>query len=298
MTLRLKQMADYLPKSWRGQLMELTARLENGLQAGSRTENLKLLQGEIIPYLGSYVERTHDIGKLRTLIGLLMLDVARYENGGEEGVLAAFRQLSGYGEMLAGLNELDDAALLRLLRENSFTRAVQEDQFAQRLAHTAAQALQGKYGADVREGFQELVRAFLLNESVFMPLNHMIIPLEWNGRAMYSELWVDPDAEDREKGSRQPGQEKIQFLFKLDIQSLGYLEMTLAARQEEIELDIYGPDAVMECGGVVAEDLREILASHGLSGKNVRVMKRERPLALTEVFPDLFEGKRSVNVKV
>ena len=95
MTLRLKQMADYLPKSWRGQLMELTARLENGLQAGSRTENLKLLQGEIIPYLGSYVERTHDIGKLRTLIGLLMLDVARYENGGEEGVLAAFRQLSG-----------------------------------------------------------------------------------------------------------------------------------------------------------------------------------------------------------
>ena len=47
MTLRLKQMADYLPKSWRGQLMELTARLENGLQAGSRTENLKLLQGEI-----------------------------------------------------------------------------------------------------------------------------------------------------------------------------------------------------------------------------------------------------------
>ncbi len=44
MTLRLKQMADYLPKSWRGQLMELTARLENGLQAGSRTENLKLLQ--------------------------------------------------------------------------------------------------------------------------------------------------------------------------------------------------------------------------------------------------------------
>ena len=278
--------------------MELTARLENGLQAGSRTENLKLLQGEIIPYLGSYVERTHDIGKLRTLIGLLMLDVARYENGGEEGVLAAFRQLSGYGEMLAGLNELDDAALLRLLRENSFTRAVQEDQLPSAWPTRRRRHSKGSMGLMSGEGFQELVRAFLLNESVFMPLNHMIIPLEWNGRAMYSELWVDPDAEDREKGSRQPGQEKIQFLFKLDIQSLGYLEMTLAARQEEIELDIYGPDAVMECGGVVAEDLREILASHGLSGKNVRVMKRERPLALTEVFPDLFEGKRSVNVKV
>lgn len=105
-------------------------------------------------------------------------------------------------------------------------------------------------------------------------------------RAEYSELWVDPDAEDREKGSRQPGQEKIQFLFKLDIQSLGYLEMTLAARQEEIELDIYGPDA----GDGVRRGGRRGHSGdtglHGLSGKNVRVMKRERPLALTEVFPD------------
>ena len=49
---------DIVPEANRPELFELTARLENGLQAGSRTENLKLLQGEIIPYLGSYVERT------------------------------------------------------------------------------------------------------------------------------------------------------------------------------------------------------------------------------------------------
>ncbi len=294
----LRQMSDYLPRSWRGQLAQMTAQLENGLQAGARADNLKLLQGQILPYLSSYVERTHDLGKVRTLIGLLTLNMTRYENGGEEGLLAAFRQLGGYGEVLSGLNQLDDAALLRLLRENSFTQAAQADQFARQLAHTAAQALRGQYGADVRDGFQEIVRSLLLNESVFMPVSHMVIPLEWNGKMMYSELWVDPDAEDQERGSRQSGQDKIQFLFKMDIQSLGYLEMTLSARKDQVSLDVYGPDALTESGGVVAEDLRDILASHGLTGKSVRVEKREKPLTLTEVFPQLFDGKRSVNVKV
>ena len=35
-----------------------------------------------------------------------------------------------------------------------------------------------------------------------------------------------------------------------------------------------------------------------LSGSNIQVSKLETPLTLTQVFPNLFEGKRGVNVKV
>lgn len=79
----LKQMEDYLPKSWRGQLEDMAARLENGLQAGTREENLGLLQREVVPYLGRYVERAHDFGPLRSLLNLLVLNIARYEDGAE-----------------------------------------------------------------------------------------------------------------------------------------------------------------------------------------------------------------------
>ena len=74
----LRQLSDYLPQSWRGQLAELTGKLENGLQAGARAENLELLQGQILPYLGSYIKRYHDMGTARTLLGMLMLHMARY----------------------------------------------------------------------------------------------------------------------------------------------------------------------------------------------------------------------------
>ena len=294
----LKRLPDYLPKSWHNQLIDLTAQLENGFRAGSRGENLKLLQGEILPYLGSYVERTHDLGTARTLISLLMLNITRYENGGETGLLAAFRKLSGYGEVLAGLNELDDNALLKLLRENSFTEAVKQDSFSTHLAQLASRALRGECGTETKEAFQEIVRAMLLNESVYMPLRHGILPLEWKQKMVYSEFWVDPDAESEESRRDNDSEGKIQFLFKLDIQGLGFLEMSLGARDGQVDLDVYGPNAVAASQSLIAEDLKEILAGHGLTGKRVRVMKEEKPLAITDVFPDLFEGKRSVNVKV
>ena len=292
----LHQMSDYLPKSWQGKLGELTAQLENGLAAGTRAENLQLLQGQIIPYLGAYIERTHDLGPLRNLLNLLILNVTRYENGSEKQMLQAFRQMEGYSEMLGGLNKLDDAAILKLLKENDFTRAA-GSRFTEMFSSAAAQALRGTYGPDVRDAFAEIVRSLLLQESVYMPLNHMLIPMEWKGKMMYSELWVDPDAEEEGGGGRRGGG-KVQFLFKLDLESLGFLEISLAARQEQVEMRIYGPDTVSANSSLIAEDMREILAGHGLTGKDVRVAKLEKPLTLTEVFPNLFEGKRGVNVKV
>ena len=292
----LRQISDYLPSSWRGQLMDLQGQLENGLQSGDRVANLALLRGTILPYLGSYVEQTHDLGKVRTLVGMLMLDMARYENGSEEGLLASFRQLGGYGDILGGLNQLDDAALMKLMRDNTFTRAAEADQFAEQLARTATAALQGRMGTDAREAFQEIVRAFLINESVYMPLNHLVIPLEWDGKALYSEVWVDPDAEKEQGGPAE--ENKIQFLFKMDVGSLGAMEMTLGAIGGQVDLRILGPDAVSGNSAVIADDLKTILESHGLRGQSVRVEKLKTPLGLQEVFPDLFEGKRSVNVKI
>ena len=90
----------------------------------------------------------------------------------------------------------------------------------------------------------------------------------------------------------------MQFLFKLDVESLGVVEVTLAAREDQVELHIYGPEAVSGNSAIVAEDMREILSRHQLSGKNIQVSKLETPLALTQVFPNLFEGKQGVNVKV
>ena len=292
----LEQIRSRMPQSWQGQLSEQMALLENGLHSGDRAGSLKLLQGQILTYLGSYISRFHDMGAVRNFLSLLVLDMTRYENGMESELLMAFRQMSNYGDSLSGLSKLNDAEVWKLLKDNEFTLASKSDVFAEKMAQATTRALSGEFGTDMRESFQEILRALMINESVYMPLNHMMIPLEYQGKKMYSEFWVDPDAE--EQSGERKGEKKIQFLFKMDIESLGFLEITLAAHNNQIDLSIYGPKGVTGNSSTVAKDLQDILQSHGFSENNIRVLDEKQPLTLTEVFPDLFEGKRSINVKI
>ena len=293
----LADMADAIPASWAEKLRALMAQLENGMAAGDRKGNLELLQRGIIPYMGGYVERTHDLGLPRTLLTMLALNMARYENGSEEKLLESFHQLSGYGTLKGQLENIDDESLLRLLRSSQLGQNEPAIQFSDHIAAAAARALRGEGGAEVQQAFQNLVGAMLVNESVYMPVNHYLIPLEWNGRMLFSELWVDPDAEDRQSRSGGKGN-VMKFLFKMDVQSLGLFDIVLTAQDGEVDLQIACPEKVVPFSQQIETTVSQILARNDLRPSRVAVRKLERPVTLTEVFPKIFEGKNSVNVKV
>ena len=292
----LNRMARAIPASYGSQLIELVAQLENGIASGDRAGNLKLLLGKILPFMSDYVGRTHDLGHARSLLTLLTLDISRYESGSRESLLQAFHQLKNYATLRDRLGALDESGLLRLLQSSSFAKAPTENLFANQLAAAAAQALRGGSGMEAQTAFRELVSAFLVNESVYMPINHVLVPLNWNGKMMFSELWVDPDAEgsgqDEGKDART-----LRILFKLDIQALGFFDMVLTCRGETVDLQIHCPERVVPFAPVVERSVGEILARNGYKSQ-VRVRKMERPLSISEVFPKVFAGKDSVNVKV
>ena len=187
-------MADAMPASWGEKLRDLLSLLENGIAAGDRQGNLALLQQRVFPYMSSYVSHTHDLGTARALLSLMALDVARYENGSLERLLEAFHQLSGYGTPKSQLGGIDDQSLLNLLKNSEFNKASPAKDFADRLASAAVRALRGEGSAEVQQIFRQFMEAMLINESVYMPVNHFLIPLEMDGRMLFSELWVDPDA--------------------------------------------------------------------------------------------------------
>ena len=43
------------------------------------------------------------------------------------------------------------------------------------------------------------MRGMLVNESVYMPVNHFILPFQYQGKEAVSEFWIDPDAEKKEE---------------------------------------------------------------------------------------------------
>ncbi|MDF2838901.1 MAG: hypothetical protein K0S60_604 [Evtepia sp.] len=292
----LNLMARAIPASWGNDLMNLIAQLQNGITAGDRTGNLKLLQGEILPYMSEYVGRTHDLGRARGFMTLLSLDISRYENGTEANLIQAFNQLKNYTLLRDKLGNLDKRALLNLLQNTGFARAAQVNPFANQLAAISEHMLRGGGGMETQQVFQEVISSLLVNESVYMTVNHFVIPMEWDGKLMFSELWVDPDAESNTGGSEK--EKTMRFLFKLDIQSLGFFDMVLTCRGETVDLQIQCPEKMAPFTGVVENHLTRILKENGLQARAVRVKKMERPFEISEVFPKIFEGKDSVNVKV
>ena len=294
----LQSMADAMPASWAEKLRELIAQLQNGMAAGNRQGNLQLLQREVFPYMSSYVERTHDMGTPRALLTMLALNVARYENGAEEKLLEGFHQLSGYGTLKGQLGGIDDQSLLLLLKNRGGPENAGAIQFADQLASAAARAFRGEGSAEVQQAFQNLIAAMLLNESVYMPVNHYLLPLEWKGRMLFSELWVDPNAEDEQGRSGSGGKNTMRLLFKMDVQSLGMFDVILTAQGTDVDVQIACPDKAVPFTKQIGDAVSEILARNELKPTRVAVRRMDRPVTLTEVFPKLFEGKNSVNVKI
>ena len=295
----LQSMADAMPASWAEKLRDLTARLQNGIAAGNRQGNLQLLQREIFPYMSSYVERTHDMGTPRALLTMLALNVARYENGSEEKLLEGFHQLSGYGTLKGQLGGIDDQSLLLLLKSRGGgADSAGAIRFSDQLAAAAARAFRGEGSAEVQQAFQNLIAAMLLNESVYMPVNHYLLPLEWNGRMLFSELWVDPDAEDEQGRTGSGGKNIMRLLFKMDVQSLGLFDVILTAQGTDVDIQIACPDAAVPFSRQIGDAVSRILTRNDLKPARVAVRRMDRPVTLTEVFPKIFEGKNSVNVKI
>ena len=292
----LANMANAMPASWGDQLRALLAQLENGIAAGDRQGNIALLEQQVFPLMSAYVSQTHDLGTPRELLSLLALDLARYENGAEDKLTEAFHQLAGYGTLKGMLGGIDGQALLGLLQNSQFAKNTSAAQFADHLAAAAARALRGEGSAEVQEVFRNLVSAMLVNESVYMPLNHFLIPMEMDGRMLFSELWVDPDAEEKKGGGQ--GEKCMKFLFKIDVQGLGFFDVILTNRERDVGVVVACPEGVAPFSKEIEQNISKILTRNELNPAAVSVRKMERPVTLTEVFPKIFEGKNSVNVKV
>ena len=294
----LTRLTRAIPASYGSQLLPMVSELEEKMNGGNRSGALKLLQGSILPFLSGYTSKTNDMGLSRTLISMLALDVSRYENGSEDSLLQAFHQLNSSPGLREKLSGLSDEGLLRLLRSTSFAKAADGDQFAAQLAKAAHSALQNGAGKEVQEAFRNIVSAFLVNESVHMPLNHILLPMEWDGRMAFSEMWVDPDAEENMKRGRGDRDNVLRFLFKIDIQDLGFFDMVLTSQGEKVDVQVFCPDKVAPFTQLVQGELQRIITDNGLSAGAVQVQRMDRPLTISGVFPRIFEGENSINVKI
>ncbi len=294
----MDKLARAIPASYGNKLATMTGELEELMKKGDRAGALKLLQGKIIPFMGDYTKKTHDMGLSRTLISVLTFNTARLEGGSESSLLDSFHQLNSHGALRSKLGGLNDSSLMKLINSSAFMQGEGMNHFANLLVDATAEAMTGESGSELEEVFRQVLNTFLLNESVYVPLNHLTIPLDWDGKFLFSQLWVDPDAEDSLKGGN-PDEDAIAKVFiKMDIEGLGLFDLVAACQDHDTEMIINCPPEVAAHSKIIQKDMTNILLDNFLSPMDVQIGEMVAPLYLPHVFPKIYEGENSIDVKV
>lgn len=142
--------------------------------------------------------------------------------------------------------------------------------------------------------FYTIMNGMLMNESVYMPLLHFLIPFQLDGNNVVSEMWVDPDARRR---SEEEGR-KIKLFLKFDIQSLGKFELVMTLQDRESQIQLFVPTHLVKEGKQIQTDVSDILKRNGIRSGQLSIFGRVRDRKVTEVFPEIREKETTINVRI
>ena len=292
----LQNIRQSIPRSYGDTLAELMSKLYTGSEPGNTSANASVLKNEIIPYLSKYVSATYDLGKARDWMTMLTLNTARYENGEKSAFLQAFSHLMGFSSVREKLGDISPEQLEKILANTEFERAAQQYTLMDKLTEILERGINGKEtGYEAKSVFANIINSLLLNESVYMPLLHLMIPADIDGKLMFSEMWIDPD--DRSEGGTQE-EKQTKLFIKFDIKDVGYFEMILLSRGETVDMQLFYPERLAVHKKMIQEGISNIMERNGIHSTSLYTDVLQTPKTMSEVFPKLYERMNAVNVRI
>ncbi len=288
----LNNISDRMMKTPAGQLHELMQMINLDAKKGDVAENLAVLRQNIIPFLSAYISQTKDFGSVRDNISLFILNFTRYELGSKEAFSDALNSLLGVPEVADKLSN----SMVADLVDGIFKATGSEKltQMQDRLVSIISQGLEGKAGYQNTPIFQNILQSALINESVYMPLLHMMVPFDLAGKQMFSEIWVDPDS--GEKVSASKGGQAVKVLVKFDVKDLGFFEMIMLVQDGLVDMQLFYPEALEDNKEEIRANIVKIIERNDMSFNSYLSNKVEQPKSISEVFPKLYEGRNMINV--
>ncbi len=288
----INDIEQLLLRSYREDFRELADSMNWQAANGDTAQNTQVLNKSLIPFLGEYISRTHDYGAVREATMLLVFHTARYQDGDEEKLRKLFETIAGdreFGRLFKG-----DAreSLESLLAARAGERPLSG--FADGLAGLLLKGANGYGGLENVQQFYHIMNGMLMNESVYMPLLHFILPFQFEDNNVMSEMWVDPDSE---RGDQEGGR-RIKLFLKFDIQSVGKFELVMTLQNREAGVQLFVPPHLVKEEKKIQSDVADILKNNGLRFGQLMVRRHTRDRRVDEIFPEIREKERTINVRI
>ena len=299
----------HLMENIKGTLEDIEARMFKGDREGlmklamklkphtmdSNAANVRLLKEQIIPYMGKYVADNREMGKLRDLVTLVAFNTSRYESGSLDNVVQAFQRLMDFPTFQKHFKGMSVNDFRDMLRGVDYDRAAGKNELTDKLLNIMQAGVKGEAGIENKEAFVNIMRSILVNESVYMPVMHVMLPVILDGVPMFSEMWVDPDEESGNQGSKERG---IKLLIKFDMKDVGFFDMMLYYEKGKIDMLIHYPEELSGHESDIRDNIRKIMSRNKLELEYLGVEQNKVPIQVSAAFPKIFERRNSINVTI
>ncbi|MCI8886979.1 MAG: hypothetical protein HFG70_02735 [Hungatella sp.] len=282
-----------LLRSYREEFRELADSMNWQAANGSTSHNTGVLNRSLIPFLSQYISRTHDYGAIREATMLLVFHTARYQDGGIDRLYKLFEDMLNDRDFIRLFKGDAQESMQNLLKAGSGEARPMSD-FADGLSQLVLRGANGQAGLENVQQFYTIMNGMLMNESVYMPLLHFILPFQYEDNNVMSEMWVDPDAkkDDDSEGRR------IKLFLKFDIQSVGKFELVMILQDHEAKVQLLVPPNLAKQEKKIQTEVADILKDNGIRFSQLMVRQRVRDRRVDEVFPEIREKERTINVRI
>ena len=229
------------------------------------------------------------------MINLLAFNTSRYENGNLNSVSLAFEKLMNFPAFQSKFEGMSADEFAKMLSNVDFNKAAGQAEWSDTFLNILKEGVRGEAGIQNREAFLNIMKGMLINESVYMPVMHTMLPMVLNGTPIFSEIWVDPDEESGNENSSEKG---IKLLIKFDMKDVGFFDIIAYYENGKMDMLLRHPDSLSEQTGKIREGIARILQRNNIEVDYLAVETGKESIPVSSAFPKIFERRNSVNVTI